>query len=632
MTGGMKFGVGDDLPDQPEAKGALLPLRVLVVADLVPSADFNAGASAPEAAIRIDAARFDELFTKLRPRIAVDVPSVLAEGRSVRVDLSPTSLKSFRPDGLCAELPLLRSLLDGRLVLDRLRDGTITQEQARAELDRLWSGSPFVSEILGLIAPRGASQPAARAPEPAAAASSGTSIDALLEMVDMPSATATATPVREAPAPAVAAHVPSKYADFIASVARSARSSAPGKPINPTEAISRVERALGAQIGAILQHPEVRRLERAWRGLRFLVERAQAHTGIRFDVVSAPPSQAATAMERAIKANAGAEPPISCAVVDVEIDNSAAALTRLEAIATVAEGYTVPTVLSGSPRLIGVDDLGAVERLDHKGGLFEAKQALPWRSAAAKPPMRWVTIAMNGALSRPPYDKASSRVREAAIKELPDDAGAFVWMSPAWAVGALILGSFRDTGWPCRIVGLRSGGVVENLPVREIKGTLEGEEGVAVPTEAFVSTETQRELAKNGVLLLAAAPNSDTVYVLNAPTAYVPPPKRTYDSATTEPEERLERVSLGDQLFVARLVQFLRALCSKMPPNSHPSEVQPLVEAAVWALFENAPPAGPQLVVEATQMADGTVVDVGIRPRRYLGVSLEELTLQMPLG
>ena len=157
MTGGMKFGVGDDLPDQPEAKGALLPLRVLVVADLVPSADFNAGASAPEAAIRIDAARFDELFTKLRPRIAVDVPSVLAEGRSVRVDLSPTSLKSFRPDGLCAELPLLRSLLDGRLVLDRLRDGTITQEQARAELDRLWSGSPFVSEILGLIAPRGAS-------------------------------------------------------------------------------------------------------------------------------------------------------------------------------------------------------------------------------------------------------------------------------------------------------------------------------------------------------------------------------------------------------------------------------------------------------------------------------------------
>jgi type VI secretion system protein ImpC len=113
LTGQMKFGVGDDVDEVGEA-ATLLPLRVLVLADLVPGDDWNAGASAPPTAIRVTSAELDGLFAKLRPRIALEVPSLVDDGRMVRVDLSPSSLKSFRPDGLCAEVPLLRALLDGR--------------------------------------------------------------------------------------------------------------------------------------------------------------------------------------------------------------------------------------------------------------------------------------------------------------------------------------------------------------------------------------------------------------------------------------------------------------------------------------------------------------------------------------
>jgi type VI secretion system protein ImpC len=87
MGGSMKFGVGQELTAEEKERGPLLPLRLLVVADLVPRAPYNAGASAPEGAVRIDPARFDDLFTRLRPRIAVEVPSVLAEGAVARVDL-----------------------------------------------------------------------------------------------------------------------------------------------------------------------------------------------------------------------------------------------------------------------------------------------------------------------------------------------------------------------------------------------------------------------------------------------------------------------------------------------------------------------------------------------------------------
>jgi type VI secretion system ImpC/EvpB family protein/type VI secretion system ImpB/VipA family protein len=629
LTGDMKFNVSDDVGAG--AKAPILPLRVLVVADLVPRDPYNAGASPPAGAIRVDPGQFDALFATLKPRIAIDVPSVLAEGRPARVDLSPTSLKSFRPDGLCIEVPLLRALLDGRRVLDRLRDGSITQDHARAELDRLWSRSPFVREILGMLPSSGAAQAAQPAAAPAQEASG---VDALLAMVDLGGGGG------EAPPPPAAAAEPAqapsraaeggRFSEIISAVAKSARYK-PGQPIRPNEAITHLERALGAQLGAILQHPEVRRLEEAWRSMQFLVERAKTH-GTRVELVCARPDDAAAALTRVLKETASTDPPASVAIVDIAIDGTPISFSRLEAVAKVAEAHTMPAIVNGTVKLLGAQDLAGVERLDHKGALFQAPHQAPWRSAAAKHCMRWVTIAMNRALARAPYDKSTSRVREAAIVEAPDDQGGHVWLSPAYLVGALIAESFRETGWPCRIVGARNGGIVENLQVREVKSGYEGDEGVAIPTEAFISTDTQRDLSKSGVLVLASAPNSDSVYVLSAPTAYVPPDKRTYDSATTEPEDRLDRVSLVDQLFVARVVQFLRALCSKLPASSDPAQVQPVLEGALWTLFENAPPAGIEIGVKARHGEDGTTAAITIRPRRYLGVTLEELSLEMPLG
>ncbi|WP_437573369.1 type VI secretion system contractile sheath domain-containing protein [Sorangium sp. So ce887] len=632
-----RFHVGED--GGAVERGPLLPLRVLVVADLTPRDPHNAGASPPAGAARVDASRFDNLFTILRPRIAIEVPSVLAGGRAARVDLSPTGMKSFRPDALCAEVPLLRSLLDGRRVLERLHDGSATLDQARAELDRLWGGSPLVRDILGLLPAEraGASpgRPAAPAPERPAAPAPGSDVDALLSMVDLGGGgggdAGAAPPPAEAGGAAQRPAEGGRFSELIATVAASARPRA-GQAARPAEAIGQIERAIGAQLGAILQHPEVRRLEEAWRGLSLLVDRVKTAEGVRVEVVSARPDEAAGALARVLAQTAKSEPPASVAIVDVAIDGSAAALARLEAIARVAEAHALPAVVNGDARLLGVDDLGGVERLDNKAALFRAPHRAPWRAAAARPCMRWVAIAMNHVLGRMPYDKSSSRIREAAIVEQPGDEGGRVWIAPAYVVGALIAASFRETAWPCRIAGAIGGGVVGDLPVHEVKGAYEGDEGVAIPTEAFVSTETQRDLSTSGVLLLASAPNSDAVYVLTAPTAYVPPEKLTYDSPTAEPEERLERVSLVDQLFVARVVQFLRALCAKLPADSDPAEVQPVVEGALWTLFENAPPASIELAVKAGRGEGGAQIAVTVRPRRFLGVGLDEVSLELPLG
>jgi type VI secretion system ImpC/EvpB family protein/type VI secretion system ImpB/VipA family protein len=621
LGGSMNFHVGDE--DGAKESAPLLPLRVLVVTDLVPKDEHNAGASAPNEPLRVDPARFDDLFTKLRPRIAVEVPSVLSGGRPVRIDLAPTSLKSFRPDGLCAELPLLRSLLDGRLVLDRLRDGSLGEGAARGELERLWQGSSFAREVLGLI---DAAKPLPATPAPAApAAPAAPDVDALLSMVDLGGGGDEPAPAAPPPRP-VAAAPASPISALIDSVVRSARPGGSG-PIRPTEAIARVEKALAVQLGAILQHPEVRRLEEAWRGLKLLADRAQGVPGLELDVVSARAEDTTGVFEASVRSS-GARPPVAFAVVDHVVDGSAASLARLESLALTAEAYTVPTVVSGTAKLFGLTSLDEVERWDNKAALFEAPARAPWRSLAHKPELRWVAIAMNRVLSRMPYDKSTSRVREAVVRELPDDAAGRVWTAPAFLVGALVAASFKETGWPCRIQGAPRAGVVGNLPVHEQSTGYEGEEAIAIPTEAFVSTDAQRELARLGVLCLASAPNSDSVYVMSAPTAYVTPPKRSYDSATTEPEVRLDRVPLGDQLFVARLVQFLRRLGAALPSSATPAETQPVVEAAVLALFEGAGGGGPEIRVTTSASA----ATVRVRPRRFVGVGLEEIELEIPLG
>ncbi len=612
----------------------LLPLRVLLLADLIPRGQFNAGANAPEQAIRIDTGDFEGVFKKLQPRCSIEVESVLAQGTLVRIDLAPRNMKSFRPDGLSNEVPLLRSLLDGKKVLERLRDGTVEVEQAAQELERLWTGSPFARQVLDYVvkyevsgAPAGAAAPA---PQPEASSA----VDDILSMVDTGTtadadsvSAAGPTPVAAAPA---APSKKSKFGAFIEAVAKSGRKGKPGA--NPDEGIRRIEKAVGLQLGEILQHSEVRRLEQAWRGVEFIVDRAHKIPGIRLELVSASPTQAAEALDRAIRANASVEPPVSFAVVDDCVDGDNAAFERLRALGEVAETHTVPLITNGSAALFGKNDLAEVDQLDNKAALYDAPERVTWRSASHQLAMRWVTIAMNRVLVRGAYDRRSSRIREAYVEEMPNDENAVVWMEPCWAVGSVVINSFRKTGWPCRVTGARNGGTIENLPVREVRLHYEGVEKIAIPTEVMVSVDTQKTLARYGILVLATMPNTDEAYLVSAPTAYVTPPKRTYDSDTTEPEVRLPQVSLGDQLFVARLVQFLRALGSKIPPGSDPDQLQPVMEAAIYELFENAPPPGPEIAVKAVGDGGAEYVSVTVRPRRFLSVAMEEISLDIPLG
>ena len=58
-----------------------------------------------------------------------------------------------------------------------------------------------------------------------------------------------------------------------------------------------IEGMLVSRLNDVLNHPEFRRLEAAWRGLKFLVDRTDFRDAIELDVVSAPKGELVRIME-----------------------------------------------------------------------------------------------------------------------------------------------------------------------------------------------------------------------------------------------------------------------------------------------------------------------------------------------
>ncbi|MSP26274.1 MAG: hypothetical protein EXR75_14190, partial [Myxococcales bacterium] len=285
MLGGISFGVGAQKSPKVASSGdhigesepasapsvsdsgpvelsdVLLPLRVLVLGSFLPRGDHHGGANAPAAPLRVDGNDVDPLFARLAPRIVIEVASVLLEGGRTKVELTATSLKSFRPDELVEELPLLRSLRDGRRLLERLREGALSAEVTASELTRMWNHSPLVARVLGNVSSvsRGGPTPAVQA-----APSHDTAVDRILDLMgggsddDDAAGGERDTSAFDGRSGAGSGGASGgggggKYGGFLSAVANSGKS---GTSVRAEDAIRIVDEALSVQLGAILQHAE----------------------------------------------------------------------------------------------------------------------------------------------------------------------------------------------------------------------------------------------------------------------------------------------------------------------------------------------------------------------------------------
>jgi len=616
-TGGIKsfnvkLGKGSDAEgDGPEVERGTF--RIAVLSELTARAAFSTAAAPPPEPIVVDKLSFDSVMAALAPSLAIEVDDPLVGGAPIRIDLRFTELKALKPDQLVEQVPSLRALVEARKIVQQLKDRRLDATAARTQLVRIlpraaWADS-LTSEVGIAIAP---------APKPAGGeAKGGGLLDSLLDQVDIAQAPPEPAPEPEpVPVPAAEGGTGDRFANIVATVAKSARGPDGARPrLVVGSAIERVERAFARLLSDILQHPEVRRLECAWRGLRLLVDRCDFRAGVDVIAVSVDAEGVAGALERLARrlGDESTKAPIDLLVVDQEVETTQLALQRLETWAALAGVMRAPLVTNGVPAMLGVDTLPGLATVQKRLTQSDDPRALAVRATAAQDDTRWITVALNGVLVRAAYTAQTARLRDVPFAE---SVHGNVFARPAFAIAALAAVAWVRTGWPCQMVGPRNG-MVENLSVYEVT-----EDGTtfAIPLETFVSLDTQGAVARAGVAMFSCSPNHDGAILSRAPMLYRGPAVPAGDAPAL--------LNLGDQLFCARFSHAVEQLAASIPTGTDPKAIGEVCQITFAELFAKAPQPHPQVDVAVGKDS----IDVTVRPRGFMGVQIEEIALSAQLG
>jgi type VI secretion system ImpC/EvpB family protein/type VI secretion system ImpB/VipA family protein len=610
---GVSFGSGKS-GEGGERPAEASPFRVVAIAEVVAGADWSTGRSAPPEPVRIDAETFDAVMGQFAPTFAIEVTDPFGgSDPPLRVDLLWRDRKAMRPREIVEQVPALRALVDARRVVLDVAARKITVDAAHAQLTRILPRPSWADALVREVRPAPAATEApapAREPAPRPAGSNGNGsnkagIDALLDMVDLSS------PVEGAdlaPEP-----TRSDVSRVVEAVARSARPARAPRAIVGS-APQRLEQAFRNLLEAILHHPEVRRLEATWRGLRLLVENCDRRAGIEVDVVNAARPAVVDALKR-LQEPDPERPPVDLVIVDQRFTSVAVDLVLLEQWAGLAGTLLAPLVVAGHPSMLGADSLEDVARSTSALSTSDDPRAVLLRASAAHEAARWTAIVVNDTLVRTAYTPATARQEQPPFEEDPTDEASLVFTNGAYVIGAVCARSHARLHWPTAITGPRDG-VIGNLPVHTIRDR--GQEA-AIPLEVVPTEDAIREAARAGLTLLACGANSDAAIVARAPVLHRGSGGQA--AATT---------TLADQLFVGRFGRAVQQVASAIPLGTEARAAEEVARIALAELFDRAPPAGPEIVARV-DAARGALT-VTVRPRRFAGVALEEITLGAALG
>lgn len=590
--------------------------RIVVISEAVGRPDWSTGRTPALDPLPLSAESFDRLMGQLAPSLAIDVEDPFGgDERPLRIDLLWRDRKSMRPGEIVQSVPALRALVEARRVVLDVAARRKTVDVARAELTRILPRASWADRLVAEVRAAPAGAPSARqaapvaAPERQGAEAPKHGIDALLDLVDV------AQP-HAAPAPrAASTETPNEMSRIVAAIARSAREGgAPAPRAVVGTAPERLEAAFQRLLSSILRHPEVRRLERAWRGLRLLVEHSDKTAGVEVDLLCASGDQIEEALVRLADVNV-TRAPVDLLVIDRVLEPTAADLGALERWAARAEAMLAPLVVGGRPEMLGGASLAAVARSTSAGSSSDDARAVATRAVSAREASRWVCVVLNDPLVRAPYTAATARQEDPPFEEDPRDPDANVFASGAFVVAALCARSFTRLGWPTAITGGRDG-LLGHLPVHTVN---EGGAEAAIALEALPSEDAVREVARAGLTMLTCAANSDAAVLMRAPVLHR---AGAGSGATT--------ATLADQLFVGRFARAVQQVASAIPAGTDAGRAEEVARLTLMELFGRAAPSGPEVIVKVD--AARAQMAVTVRPRRFAGIALEEITLGAALG
>lgn len=364
-----------------------------------------------------------------------------------------------------------------------------------------------------------------------------------------------------------------------------------------------VESAMSALVCQGLAHPEYQRLKRVWQSLHLLLEGLADS-----EVVECHLIDTSTELDQLSKSLDLVEADLL--VVEAPFEACARDSEKLSFLANWATDHSLPVVATLDPSwFLRPASAAATPKIQLTEPARALLDAIGRREAA-----RWLVLCANDLCASEPASGATlpggfpcSQPREL------ETSWSFVPASVA--VTRLVVGSLIQQGEPffSEMWGsaqLRSDALYE---------TNSKHGPVAIGTRWFCTDDNADELSALGIGVLVPEKNRDRIRVKVCPSAFRP---RDNGGFLAKPAS-----TLHDQMLAGKVVQLLMTCRSTGFGARDLDQVPERMQEQIQALFPKATPSAPIVEVTAQQGA----LEIGIEPRNYGQLTLEQLRLSVPL-
>jgi len=337
--------------------------------------------------------------------------------------------------------------------------------------------------------------------------------------------------------------------------------------------IAEIDVKLSRQIDEILHHPAFQKLESAWRGLKFLVDRVDFRENIKCELLNCSKEDLQADFEDApeipksglYKIVYSAEygqfggRPYGAIISNYDFGPGPQDIALLQKCAAVACMSHAPFMASAGPQFFGLKDYLGLPNLKDLKAIFEGPQYTKWQSFRETEDARYVGLLMPRFLLRLPFGSATVPVKAFNYEE--DVVGrhdAYLWGNATYAMASRIADSFANFRWCPNIIGPQAGGTVENLPLHQYESM--GEIQTKIPTEIMLTERREYELSEEGFIGLTFRKDSDNACFFSANSVQ----KAKYFGQSEEGRAAETNYRLGTQLpymfIMCRLSHYIKVL------------------------------------------------------------------------
>ncbi len=337
--------------------------------------------------------------------------------------------------------------------------------------------------------------------------------------------------------------------------------------------IAEIDAKLSKQLDEILHDPGFQKLESAWRGLKFTIDRTDFRENIKIELLNCSKDDLQTDFEDAPEITKSglyriaytAEygqfggKPIGSIFANYEFGPGPQDVQLLANIASVATMAHAPFFAAAGPQFFNEKNFLNLPNLKDLKSIFEGPQYTKWQSFRESEDARYVGLLLPRFLLRLPYGQMTVPVKSFNYEEQSTgNHDAYLWGNTTYAFATRIAESFAKYRWCPNIIGPQAGGAVENLPLHQYQAM--GETQTKVPTEVLISERREFELSEEGFIALCFRKDSDNAAFFSANSCQKP----KYFGQSPEGKEAELNYRLSTQLpymfVVCRIAHYLKVL------------------------------------------------------------------------